>query len=31
MATIKTIKPAGGGDYTTLQAWADWADGEASS
>jgi len=28
---IKTIKPAGGGDYTTLQAWEDWADGEASA
>jgi hypothetical protein len=31
MATVKTIKPAGGGDYTTLQAWEDWADGEANA
>jgi len=31
MATVKTIKPAGGGDYTTLQAWEDWADGQASA
>lgn len=31
MATVKTIKPAGGGDYTTLQAWEDWADGEAAA
>jgi hypothetical protein len=29
MATIKEIKPAGGGDYTTLQAAEDWNDGEA--
>lgn len=29
--TIKTIKPAGGGDYTTLAAWEDWADGQASA
>ena len=27
MAT-STIKPAGGGDYTTLAAWEDWADGQ---
>ncbi len=31
MATIKTIKPAGGGDYTTLQAWEDWADDQGSA
>lgn len=31
MPTISTIKPGGGGDYTTLQAWEDWADGEASA
>ena len=31
MATIKTIKPAGGGDYTTLAAWENWADGQASA
>ena len=31
MPTVKTIKPAGGGDYTTLQAWEDFADGEASA
>ena len=30
MATIKTIKPAGGGDYTTLQAWENWADDQVS-
>lgn len=27
--TIKTIKPAGGGDFTTLQDWENWADGES--
>jgi len=27
---IKTIKPAGGGDFTTLQAWEDWADDQTS-
>lgn len=31
MATVKTIKPDGTGDYTTLQAWEDWADGEANA
>ena len=31
MATISTIMPAGGGDYSTLQAWEDFADGEASA
>ena len=31
MATVKTIKPGGGGDYTTLAAWEDWADGQASA
>lgn len=31
MANIKTVKPAGGGDYTTLQAWEDFADGEATA
>lgn len=31
MPTTKTIKPGGGGDFTTLQAWEDWADGEASA
>jgi len=31
LATVKTIKPAGGGDYTTLQAWEDWADGESNA
>src|ERR1044071_371936 len=29
--TIKTIKPAGGGDYTTLAAWEDWADGQTNA
>jgi hypothetical protein len=24
-ATIKTVKPLGGGDFTTLQGWWDWA------
>jgi len=28
---VSTIMPAGGGDYTTLQAWEDWADGEANA
>jgi len=28
-ATISTIKPAGGGDYTTLQGWEDWLDDQA--
>ena len=31
MATVKTIKPAGGGDYTTLAAWEAWADDQASA
>ncbi len=26
-----TIKPAGGGDFTTLQSWEDWADGETNA
>jgi|2_EtaG_2_1085320.scaffolds.fasta_scaffold02697_5 parallel beta-helix repeat protein len=30
MATVKTIKSSGG-DYSTLQAWEDWADGEANA
>lgn len=31
MATVKTIKPGGGGDYTTLQAWENWADDQAGA
>jgi len=31
MATIKTIKPAGGGDYSTLQAWEDFADDQTGA
>jgi len=31
MATVKTIKPAGGGDYTTLALWEDAVDGESSA
>ena len=31
MPTIKTIKPGGGGDYTTLQTWESWADGQGSA
>lgn len=31
MPTIKTIKPDGTGDYTTLAAWEDFADGQASA
>jgi len=31
MATVKTIKPAGGGDYTSLALWEDAVDGEASA
>lgn len=31
MPTVKTIKPAGGGDYTTLASWEDFADGEATA
>jgi hypothetical protein len=31
MPTIKTIKPAGGGDYTTLALWEDYADGQSSA
>ena len=31
MPTIKTIKPAGGGDFTTLALWEDFADGESSA
>lgn len=30
MPNIKTVKPAGGGDYTTLQAWEDFAGDEDS-
>jgi len=29
--SVSTIKPAGGGDYSTLQAWEDWADGETAA
>ena len=31
MPTIKTIKPAGGGDFTSLAAWEDWADDQATA
>jgi len=31
MATIKTVKPLGGGDFSSLQAWEDWADDQVSS
>ncbi|MCE9586679.1 hypothetical protein K8R04_05230, partial [Candidatus Uhrbacteria bacterium] len=31
MATIKTIKPAGGGDYTTLAAWWTFAAAQATA
>tara|TARA_Y100000592_G_scaffold100649_1_gene181730 strand:+ start:6789 stop:8276 length:1488 start_codon:yes stop_codon:yes gene_type:complete len=31
MPTIKTIKPAGDGDFTSLSAWEDYADGQASA
>lgn len=31
MPNIKTVKPAGDGHYTTLQAWEDFADGEANA
>ena len=31
MATVKTIKPAGAGDYTTLALWEDAVDGESSA
>ena len=31
MPTIKTIKPDGTGDYTTLSAWEAFADGEATA
>jgi len=31
MATIKTIKPDGTGDFTTLALWEDFADGESSA
>ena len=31
MATIKTIKPAGDGDFTTLALWEDFADGQSSA
>ena len=31
MPTIKTIKPAGDGDYTTLALWEDFADGQSSA
>ena len=31
MATVKTIKPDGTGDYTTLALWEDAVDGEASA
>ncbi len=31
MPTIKTIKPGGGGDYTSLQDWWDWAKTQATA
>mgnify|MGYP003120897427 CR=1 FL=1 len=31
MPTIKTIKPAGDGDFTTLALWEDFADGQSSA
>ena len=31
MATVKTIKPGGDGDYTTLALWEDAVDGESSA
>ena len=31
MPNIKTIKPAGGGDYTTLSAWEDYADDQTTA
>tara|TARA_R100000315_G_C5234802_1_gene146236 strand:- start:1258 stop:2784 length:1527 start_codon:yes stop_codon:yes gene_type:complete len=31
MPTIKTIKPAGDGDFTTLALWEDFADGESTA
>ena len=31
MATVKTIKPAGGGDFTTLASWEDFADGQSAA
>ena len=31
MATTKTVKPAGGGDFSTLQAWEDWASSQTST
>ena len=31
MPSIKTIKPAGGGDFTSLSTWEDYADGQASA
>lgn len=31
MATVKTVKPAGGGDFTTLALWEDYADGESNA
>jgi len=31
MATVKTIKPAGDGDYTTLALWEDFADGQSTA
>ena len=31
MATVKTVKPAGGGDFTTLALWEDYADGQTSA
>jgi len=29
--TISTIKPAGGGDFSTLQTWEDWADDQVNA
>ena len=31
MANVKTVKPAGGGDFTSLLAWEDYADGQATA
>jgi hypothetical protein len=31
MAYVKTVKPAGGGDYTSLLAWEDYADGQPTA
>ena len=31
MANVKTVKPAGGGDFTSLLAWEDYADGQSTA